>query len=209
MALRLAGKEYSIVQGLDSQGWLRTITTNDALPGVIVDQQGAGRLAEFQQNGTVKAYIDNAGVLIFTSGNVIRRDVDNDGINLRGGSATAGAWIALSGKDSAIAAGGIRLSSTNAARTGNVERVRIPGDADSGNGSVIVYEQLDAREAIKNTGASNSSAVAVNDVLASSPSGVLGCGQFQPADHPHVHPGAGRSFGDRPKSQLHDDHTKA
>ena len=166
MALRLAGEEYSIVQGLDSQGWLRTITANDALSGVTVDQQGAGRLVEFRQNGAVKAYVDNAGEFIFTSGNALRRDVDNSSLNIRGGSDTTGAWIALSGKDSAVAPGGIRLNSTNAARTTNVERIRISGDADAGNGSVIVYESLDAREAIKNTGASNGGAVAVNDVLA-------------------------------------------
>ena len=167
MALRLAGEEYSVVQGLDSQGWLRTVTVNDALAGVTVDQQGTGRLAEFRQNGTAKAYLANDGGLVFAVGNAIQHDVDNSGLNIRGGSTTAASsWIALTGKDGAPAPGGIRLNTTNAARTANVERIRIPGDAEAGNGPVIFYESLDAREAIKNTGASNGGAVAVEDVLA-------------------------------------------
>ncbi len=42
MALRLAGEEFSVVQGLDGQGWLRQITRNDSLPGLSLRQQGTG-----------------------------------------------------------------------------------------------------------------------------------------------------------------------
>lgn len=32
MALRLAGEEFSVVQGLDGLGWLRSIRANDGAP---------------------------------------------------------------------------------------------------------------------------------------------------------------------------------
>ena len=167
MALRLAGEEYSVVQGLDSQGWLRTVTANDALAGVTVDQQGSGRLAEFRGNGAAKAYINNAGSLVLLTANALLRDVDTAGLQVYGGSTTgASSFIALTGKDGSPAPDGIRLFTTNAAKTATVERIRFPGNADAGSGPVIVYEPLDAREVIKNTGASNGGAVAVDDVLA-------------------------------------------
>lgn len=43
MALRLAGEEFSVVQGLDAQGRLRQVSLNDAITGLTVTQSGGGR----------------------------------------------------------------------------------------------------------------------------------------------------------------------
>lgn len=42
MALRLAGEEYSVVQGLDALGWPREVEANDADPGIKITQSGSG-----------------------------------------------------------------------------------------------------------------------------------------------------------------------
>ena len=42
MPLRLAGEEFSVVQGLDAQGWPREIQANDGDPGIKITQSGSG-----------------------------------------------------------------------------------------------------------------------------------------------------------------------
>ena len=42
MSLRLAGEEFTVVQGLDAQGWPREVEVNDAEPGLKITQGGAG-----------------------------------------------------------------------------------------------------------------------------------------------------------------------
>ena len=65
MALRLAGEEYTVVQGLDDQGYLRDIKANDPDPGLIVDQQGAGAILSLRDNGVVRLLqADGGNVLL-------------------------------------------------------------------------------------------------------------------------------------------------
>ncbi len=42
MALRLAGEEFSVVQGLDRLGWTREVRASDALAGLKITQSGSG-----------------------------------------------------------------------------------------------------------------------------------------------------------------------
>lgn len=50
MALRLAGEELSVVQGLDAIGWLREIQASDALPGLKITQSGSGHALELNKD---------------------------------------------------------------------------------------------------------------------------------------------------------------
>ena len=61
MPLRLAGQAYLTIQGIDTQGWLREITAQDGTPGLKIDQQGAGRVFDFQDGGVSKLYLPDAG----------------------------------------------------------------------------------------------------------------------------------------------------
>ncbi|MBI4282643.1 MAG: hypothetical protein HY672_04065 [Chloroflexi bacterium] len=60
MALRLAGEEFSVLQGLDELGWLRSIEVSDGAPGLKVKQNGSGPLFEFY-DGAVKVLYANSG----------------------------------------------------------------------------------------------------------------------------------------------------
>ena len=42
MALRMAGEEFSVVQGLDRLGWTREVRVNDTTPSLKVTQTGSG-----------------------------------------------------------------------------------------------------------------------------------------------------------------------
>jgi hypothetical protein len=61
MALKLAGEECGVVQGLDSLGWLRTVRASDSDPGLSVRQEGTGRVAEFKDGATEVLYIPGGG----------------------------------------------------------------------------------------------------------------------------------------------------
>lgn len=61
MALRLAGEPFLAIQGADSQGWVREITAQDALPGLKINQQGTGRVFDFQDGGVSKMYLPDGG----------------------------------------------------------------------------------------------------------------------------------------------------
>ena len=61
MALRLAGQPYPVIQGADAQGWLREVTANDTTPGLKVNQQGTGRIFDFQDDGASKLYLPDGG----------------------------------------------------------------------------------------------------------------------------------------------------
>ena len=63
MALRLAGEEFSVVQGLDGLGNLRTVDVNDGSPGLKVNQGGSGRVFDFQDGGISVLYMDDGGAL--------------------------------------------------------------------------------------------------------------------------------------------------
>ena len=164
MALRLAGEEYSVVQGLDPQGFVREVTANDALPGLIIDQKGSGRLGEVRQSGATKVYVSNTGVLVSLSDPALRRDGVISYLGLQG-SDTVGSEVDLYGESHATHAGRIRLLTPDAAKTSLVERIRLAGAADAGQSSVTIYEPLDAQQTIKNTGSANGGAVWVDDEL--------------------------------------------
>jgi len=61
MALRLAGEEYVVVQGLDDQGRLRTTTVSDGSPAQRINQKGAGDLLSLERNGTELFDVDKNG----------------------------------------------------------------------------------------------------------------------------------------------------
>ena len=61
MPLRLAGQAYLTLQGADTQGWLREIAVNDTVPGLKINQQGTGRIFDFQDGGSSKLYLPNGG----------------------------------------------------------------------------------------------------------------------------------------------------
>ncbi len=61
MALRLAGESLLAIRGADNQGWVREITAQDALPGLKIDQQGTGRVFDFQDGGASKMYLPDGG----------------------------------------------------------------------------------------------------------------------------------------------------
>ena len=61
MALRLAGTSFLAIQGTDNQGWVREVTSLDALPGLKVDQQGTGRVFDFQDGGVSRMFMENGG----------------------------------------------------------------------------------------------------------------------------------------------------
>ncbi len=61
MALLLAGEALQSIQGADAQGWVREITALDALPGLKIDQQGVGRIFDFQDGGSSKMYLPDGG----------------------------------------------------------------------------------------------------------------------------------------------------
>ena len=65
MALRLAGEEYSVIQGLDYDGWLRDIQANDGNPGLKVNQKSTGRIFAFQDGGTSIFHALDNGDIVF------------------------------------------------------------------------------------------------------------------------------------------------
>lgn len=76
MPLRLAGETVVPVQGADGQGWLREIAAKDALPGLKIDQQGTGRVFDFQDGGVSKLYLPDGGSVSIVGGLVF--DLAND-----------------------------------------------------------------------------------------------------------------------------------
>lgn len=61
MALRLAGERGLAIRGADNQGWIREISVQDALSGLKVNQNGAGRVFDFQDGGVSKLYLPDGG----------------------------------------------------------------------------------------------------------------------------------------------------
>jgi hypothetical protein len=61
MALRLAGEPVLPIQGADGQGWVREIAARDNKSGLKIDQQGTGRVFDFQDGGTSKLYLPDGG----------------------------------------------------------------------------------------------------------------------------------------------------
>ena len=61
MPLRLAGQAYLTLQGTDPDGWVREITVNNTTPGLKINQQGTGRVFDFQDGGASKLYLPDGG----------------------------------------------------------------------------------------------------------------------------------------------------
>lgn len=59
MALRLAGEEYSLVQGLDAQGWLERISVNKSTPALLVEQASSGYILHLKAGGSSILYADS------------------------------------------------------------------------------------------------------------------------------------------------------
>ena len=76
MPLRLAGEGVLPIQGADGQGWVRQVAANDGLPGLKVNQQGAGRVVDFQDSGVSKLYLPDGGN-VSIAGNLVF-DLAND-----------------------------------------------------------------------------------------------------------------------------------
>jgi len=165
MALRLAGEEASVLQGLDGLGWLREVRAGDMKPALKVNQQGTGRVLDFQDGGVSVLYMDDGGnlklsrILDFTSNQALQWPSAGDDANN-----TLLQWTSPS-EDT------VKFSFDT--RTGIKKLVlRNITDAftvleigwDSG-GDFTLYQELDARQAIRNAGASNGGAVAVDDEL--------------------------------------------
>ena len=79
--------------------WGRVIRVNDGDPAQLIDQVGAGRLQEWRQNGTAKAYLDNSGNLTIAGmAAIIASQATGD--LLYASSATAMARLAIGATDS-------------------------------------------------------------------------------------------------------------
>lgn len=76
MALRFAGGPALVIQGADGQGWVRQITAQDALPGLKINQQGTGRVFDFQDGGVSKLYLPDGGNVTMVGSMVF--DLAND-----------------------------------------------------------------------------------------------------------------------------------
>lgn len=59
MALKLAGEEYSVVQGLDGQGWLRKVSVNESTPALILEQGGSGYILHLKAGASTVLYADS------------------------------------------------------------------------------------------------------------------------------------------------------
>ena len=102
MTLRLAGEEFSVVLGLDGQGYLREVLANDTDPRLKVNQQGSGPIADLQDGGTSVFQVLDGGevtvrlgdatgakkLLIKDSGGAIVATINSDG-KVRFGDAAA------------------------------------------------------------------------------------------------------------------------
>ncbi len=76
MALRLAGERTLAIQGTDNQGWVREVAIQDSLPGLKINQNGAGRVFDFQDGGASKMYLPDGGNVMVVGSLVF--DLAND-----------------------------------------------------------------------------------------------------------------------------------
>ncbi|MFQ5874303.1 MAG: hypothetical protein ACE5JL_10945 [Dehalococcoidia bacterium] len=68
MALRLAGEECSVVQGLDGLGWLRDISVSSSDPAVTITQQGSGPVLRGKDASGTLVELLNSGLLSWLTG---------------------------------------------------------------------------------------------------------------------------------------------
>jgi hypothetical protein len=121
MALRLAGEPCGVLRGADALGWLRQVAAWDALPGLRVDQQGTGRIVDFQDGGASKLHILDGGRV------VVADSIEVGNIPASG----ANALLRLPYQK--------WLSGRTSANTSDVDLVRVDGDkVELGSGSTVV-----------------------------------------------------------------------
>ena len=77
MALRLAGEDFSVVQGLDALGWPREVEANDADLALKITQSGSGPDLQFQQPATISTStgtldLDGAGDVVLRRNGSVR-----------------------------------------------------------------------------------------------------------------------------------------
>lgn len=169
MALRLAGGEFSVLQGVDALGWLRDTRGNDALPGLKVDQRGTGRLFDFQDGGASFLYaLDGSGPTLTRQ---LTIEYAAPTILFNG---TSGTGV---GKLMTDNPGGV--PSLLLKDSGNNIRLQVA----LANGDMTGYGGLDLRGALKNAGAANGGAVKVDDGISYAYASKSGAYTATSADH--------------------------
>ncbi|MBI2165690.1 MAG: hypothetical protein HYU29_04735 [Chloroflexi bacterium] len=113
MGLRLAGEDVTLVKGVDTYGWLRSVDCSDADPGLKVDQKGSGLIADFQDNGVSKLRILDGG-----------RAVLADTLELGTNPASAGR-IRLPNNEWIAARDGANTADVNMVKVGSDGNVRV------------------------------------------------------------------------------------
>ena len=117
MSLRLAGEEFSVVQGLDALGWPRKVEANDADPGMKITQNGSGPALQVVSGdiavGANKLKTTN---LMVKEGDVntlyIRNAADNAYKNIIAEAVEANSGFASSGSLTFYASG-LRIDASN------------------------------------------------------------------------------------------------
>ena len=180
MALRLAGEEFSVLQGLDARGWLREIRGNDALPGLKVDQQGTGRLFDFLDGGASFFYApDGAGPTLTRQLTI----------------GYAAPTILLNGTS------GTGVGKLMTDNPGGVPSLLLKDSGDNtrfqvalASGDITGYGGLDLRGSLKNTGAANGGAVKVDDGISFAYTSKTGAYTATSADHAIACDASGGAF---------------
>ena len=146
MALRLAGEEFNVIQGLDQQGWPRLVQAADADPGMRVNQKGSGRILELQQNGALKGYIGNDGTWVIAAGGIdVQQPLKNTSASYDGAVGVAD-WLYVFPGVSVRAGAGlggptqVELSGTNQALHLLERTSHLPdADVNENYGHVYIY----------------------------------------------------------------------
>ncbi|MBI4299033.1 MAG: hypothetical protein HY666_04650 [Chloroflexi bacterium] len=139
MALRLAGEEYSVVQGLDSLGWPRKVQASDSIPALNIVTSGTGLGLKLASGNPVNA-IGAQGLFAGES------EISTLWIT---GNLRANTLKGVSPSD-------LRIESWQAGSG----RIRLGTCYE-----VVIEERIDLQEEIRNTGANFNGRVYVNDSL--------------------------------------------
>lgn len=163
MALRLAGEEFSVLQGLDGLGWLREVCACDTRPALKVNQQGTGRVLDFQDGGVSVLYMDDGGslkmgrILDFTGNQALQWPSAGDDANN-----TLLQWTSPS-EDTVKFSFDTRAGIKKLVLRNVTDAFTVLETGWDSGGVFTLYQEMDMRQAIRNAGASNGGAVAVDD----------------------------------------------
>ena len=165
MALRLAGEEFSVLQGLDGLGWLREVLANDDDPALKVNQQGSGRVLDFQDGGISVLYMEDGGalklarILDFTGNQALQWPSAGDDSNN-----TLLQWTSPS-EDTVKLSFDTRSGIKKLVLRNTTDAFTVLETGWDSGGVFTLYQELDVRQPLKNAGASNGGDVAVDDSL--------------------------------------------